>query len=142
MLVFIDESGDPGFKLTRGSTDVFVAELVAFEDAGASQATQAAIEALADRLRIRREFKFNKSRHQVRDAFFDAVRHCDFRVRSIVVQPVRRPGCGVVACSTGAGVGDDGDDQSYDSGLAADRSGARKTCRQVAPESSIERGPD
>src|SRR5262249_42504535 len=89
MLVFIDESGDPGFKLTRGSTDVFVAVLVAFENAGASQATQTAIEALADRLRIRGEFKFNKSRHEVRDAFFDAVRHCDFRVRSIVVQKAR-----------------------------------------------------
>jgi hypothetical protein len=34
----------------------------------------------------------------------------------------------MVACSTGAGIGDDGDDQSYDSGLAANRSGARKTC--------------
>ena len=31
----------------------------------------------------------------------------------------------MVACNTGAGVGDDGDDQSYDSGLAANRSGAR-----------------
>jgi hypothetical protein len=89
MLVFIDESGDPGFKLARGSTDVFVAVLVAFEDVEASQAAQAAINALAQRLKIRGEFKFNKSRHEVRDAFFDTVRHCQFRVRSIVVQKAR-----------------------------------------------------
>jgi hypothetical protein len=32
MLVFIDDSGDPGFKLDRGSTPFFVIALVIFED--------------------------------------------------------------------------------------------------------------
>jgi hypothetical protein len=32
MLVFIDESGDPGFRLEKGSSPVFVAALVAFRD--------------------------------------------------------------------------------------------------------------
>src|SRR5262249_46209606 len=57
-------------------------------------------------------------------------------------QPVRRHGCGMVACSTGAGVDDDGNDQSSDSGLAANRSGARQIGRRAASESSIERGPN
>ena len=30
MLVLIDESGDPGFKLTKGSTQHFVAAMVIF----------------------------------------------------------------------------------------------------------------
>jgi Protein of unknown function (DUF3800) len=88
MIVFIDEAGDPGFKLGRGSTDVFVVALVAFRDVAASNATQAAIEALARRLKIRDEFRFNKTRNQVRD-IFEAVRHCNFRVRSIVVRKER-----------------------------------------------------
>jgi hypothetical protein len=32
MLVFIDESGDPGFKLKKGSSPIFVVTLVAFRD--------------------------------------------------------------------------------------------------------------
>jgi hypothetical protein len=89
MLVFIDESGDPGFKLARGSTAVFVAALVAFTDADKSRATERAIAAVASRLRIASEFKFNKCRNEVRDAFFRAVRSCDFRVRAIVVKKER-----------------------------------------------------
>jgi Protein of unknown function (DUF3800) len=89
MLVFIDESGDPGFKLSRGSSDVFVAALVAFQDAERSMAAHAAIDGLARRSNLTTEFKFNKSRHIVRDAFFEAVQPCDFRVRAIVVQKER-----------------------------------------------------
>ena len=32
MLVFIDESGDAGFKLDRGSTNVFAVAMVVFDD--------------------------------------------------------------------------------------------------------------
>ena len=31
MLVFIDESGDPGFSLERGASPIFVAAMVIFE---------------------------------------------------------------------------------------------------------------
>jgi hypothetical protein len=89
MLVFIDESGDPGFKLSKGSTAAFVAALVAFSDHDQAHAAQNAIEALAVRLRIRPEFKFSKCRPEVRDAFFAAVIPFDFCVRAIVVQKER-----------------------------------------------------
>jgi hypothetical protein len=39
MLVFIDESGDPGFKLDSGSSPVFVAAMVIFADRNAARAT-------------------------------------------------------------------------------------------------------
>jgi hypothetical protein len=84
MLVFIDESGDPGFK--KGSSATFVAALVAFKDHDQARAADAAITAAADRLRVRPEFKFSKCRSEVRDAFFQAVRAFDFCVRAIVVQ--------------------------------------------------------
>src|SRR6516165_1146942 len=59
-----------------------------------------------------------------------------------VHQPVRRHDCGMVACRTRAGVGDDAGDRTHDSDLAANRNGTRKTGRQAASESSIERGPN
>jgi hypothetical protein len=86
MLVFIDESGDPGFKLAKGSTAAFVALMVAFSDAQAALDTQVAIEVLALRLGIRGEFKFSKSRPEVKDAFFKTIALQPFRVRAIVVE--------------------------------------------------------
>jgi hypothetical protein len=69
MLVFIDESGDPEFKLTKGSSATFVAVLVAFRDDRTAAATQQAIENLAVRLKIHGEFKFAKTRAALRDEF-------------------------------------------------------------------------
>ena len=86
MLVFIDESGDPGFKLARVSTEVFVAVLVAFQNSDDCNAAVQAIERLASRLCISDEFKFNKSRHEVGTLFFWAVAKCVFRIRAIVVK--------------------------------------------------------
>ena len=86
MLVFIDESGDPGFKLSKGSATVFVAVLAAFPEKEIARQTQAAIDEVARRLHISGELKFSKSRPEVRDAFFAAVRPFNFRIRAIVVQ--------------------------------------------------------
>lgn len=89
MLVFIDESGDPGFKVQRGSTPDFTAALVAFQDVEQARLTQKAIETTAARLRVFPEFKFSKCRPEIRDAFFKAVLPYDFCVRAIVVKKER-----------------------------------------------------
>jgi len=47
MLIFIDESGDPGFKVRKGSSAMFTAALVAFRDRSQAGSTHAAIEALS-----------------------------------------------------------------------------------------------
>jgi hypothetical protein len=86
MLVFIDESGDAGFKLQRGSSPYFVVALVAFRDTEQATRTIRAIDELSARLRFTQEFKFSKSRGEVRDAFFRAVMPYDFCVRAIVVE--------------------------------------------------------
>lgn len=85
MLIFIDESGDPGFKLGRGSSSHFVVSMVIFDEDEHAQSTAETIkQALAD-LKIKPEFKFNKSRNVIRDAFFEKVKSCKFRVRALVV---------------------------------------------------------
>jgi hypothetical protein len=89
MLIFIDESGDPGFKLEKGSSPIFVAALVAFRDHDQARIAEAAIEAAAVQMNIRPEFKFNKCRDDVRDAFFEVVRPFKFCVRVIVVHKDR-----------------------------------------------------
>lgn len=86
MLVFIDESGDPGFRLKQGSSPVFVAAMVIFENGAAAKETEDIIRDVMRKMDIRPEFKFNKCRPDVRDAFFSAVRNCSFRVRAIVVE--------------------------------------------------------
>lgn len=52
MLVFIDDSGDPGFKINRGSSRYFVIALVIFKDELEAEKTAVAIKEL------RRSFKF------------------------------------------------------------------------------------
>jgi hypothetical protein len=86
MLVFIDESGDPGFKVAKGSSAVFVAAMVIFQTGADAAETQVRIAASAARRLHKGEFKFSKSRGDVRDAFFEAVCGCPFSVRAIVVQ--------------------------------------------------------
>jgi len=86
MLVFIDESGDSGFKVAKGSSPIFVAAMVLFDNAQNAQATEQVIRRVMQRLRVRPEFKFNKSSKQVRDGFFQAVQSCPFSVRAIVVR--------------------------------------------------------
>ena len=86
MLVFIDESGDPGFKVARGSSPLFVAAMVVFDDRAAAARTREVVRKLLGRIHRRPEFKFNKCRNEVRDAFFKAVGRESFIVRAVVVR--------------------------------------------------------
>jgi hypothetical protein len=86
VLVFIDESGDPGFKVERGSSPVFVLAMVIFESHDVAHATEQTIRAARARLRVAKEFKFNATSDSIRRGFFDAVSGCDFRVRALVVE--------------------------------------------------------
>jgi len=86
MLVFIDESGDAGFKLDRGSSAVFAVAMVMFPDGSAAQSATTAIESVRREWPGVREFKFSKSSHDLRDAFFRGVSKESFRVRALVVE--------------------------------------------------------
>jgi len=89
MLVFIDESGDPGFDVENGASPVFVVVMVIFANVGAAGVTEQAIKACRGCTPHKPEFKFSKCTDEVRDLFFEAVRHCPFQLRAIVVQKSR-----------------------------------------------------
>jgi hypothetical protein len=85
MLVFIDESGCPGFKFTRGSDPVFGIGMVIFEGGDHARATEACIAGVRRRTGHRTEFKFSKSDNSLRDEFFAGVRDYPFSVRALIV---------------------------------------------------------
>lgn len=86
MLVFIDESGDPGFKLTKRSSPNFVTSMVIFDDHDQARACQKRISQLCGELRVKPEFKFSKLYSPYRDTFFEEISGFEFRTRSVVVQ--------------------------------------------------------
>jgi len=88
MLVFIDDSGDPGFKLDKGSSCYFVISAILFEDNLEAEKTAIAIKELKRELNFAEdvEFKFNKSRKTVREKFLSAVNPFSFKIRCIVME--------------------------------------------------------
>lgn len=86
MLVFIDDSGDPGFKLDKGSSTHFVIACVIFDDNLDAEETALKIKRLRRTLgwRDEHEFKFNKANRNIRLAFLNEIKGCKFRVRAIV----------------------------------------------------------
>lgn len=89
MLILIDESGDAGFKVAKGSTPHFVVAMVIFRDLKEAEGASTAIGQARDRLRVKPEFKFNKCANIVRDGFFEAVRPFHFTVRALVVDKAK-----------------------------------------------------
>lgn len=89
MLILIDESGDAGFKVAKGSTPHFVVVMVVFRDLHQAEEASRAIAEARERLRVKPEFKFSKCSSAVRDGFFEAVRPFRFAVRALVVDKAR-----------------------------------------------------
>ena len=88
MLVFIDDSGDPGFKVERGSTPVFVIVCVIFDDELEAEKTAVSIKELRRKLKKsdRFEFKFNKANRDLRLRFLEYAAKFKFRIRAIVFE--------------------------------------------------------
>ena len=75
MLVFIDESGDSGLKITEGSSRYFVISLVIFEDHKEAEACDQRIKLLGRELGHPQGYYFHfvDNSHAVRLKFFEAV---------------------------------------------------------------------
>lgn len=88
MLVFIDDSGDPGFKIQKGSSKCFVITLVIFDDSLEAEKTSIAIKELRRKLKVfdYYEFKFNKMNKKFRVKFIETIKSFKFRIRAIVVR--------------------------------------------------------
>jgi hypothetical protein len=75
VLVFADESGDPGAAGKTGASERFTVALVAFESAEDAQDCEARIRALRVRLGVsaRSEFRFRNDRHERRMQLLAAI---------------------------------------------------------------------
>jgi hypothetical protein len=85
MLAFIDESGDPGMKAKPGSSQYFVMAAVLFQDDSAAEACDERIAGLRRLRGGQREYKFSHTRHDERQAFFEAVVEHDFLYLAFVL---------------------------------------------------------
>jgi len=87
MLVFIDESGDPGLKLDQGSSRYFTVSLVVFEENDEALACDQKIELLKRELgwKPKSEFHFKNNSDRVRKAFLQAVAPYNFFYYGIVL---------------------------------------------------------
>ncbi|MBB4124230.1 DUF3800 domain-containing protein [Martelella radicis] len=86
MLVFVDESGDPGFKIARGSSEVFVIAMAIFHDLTEAQSASSLVRDAMIRNRVKPEWKFSKSSFDAKDDFFSSISEVDFFCRAIVVK--------------------------------------------------------
>ena len=88
MLVFIDESGDAGFKTNKGSSKFFVLALVIFDDELEAEKTTKKIFELKKKWRkpLEYEIKFNKLKESDKILFLNSVKNCKFRVRAIIIE--------------------------------------------------------
>lgn len=87
MLVFIDESGDPGLKLDRGSSRFFCIGLVIFQENDEALACDQRIELLKRELGWKKssEFHFKRNSDRVRESFLNAVAPYNFFYYGIVI---------------------------------------------------------
>ena len=87
----MDDSGDPGFKFERGSSELFVIACVIFDSPYEAEFASAGIRLLKDKMgwRQHREFKFNKTNDEQRKAFLLEMKRYDFRIRAVVVDKER-----------------------------------------------------
>ena len=89
MLVFIDDSGDTGFK--THSSPVFIIVLIIFDDNLVAEETALAIKKLRRELQFpdNVEFKYSKSRRPIQKRFLETVAKYPFRIRAIVVEKAK-----------------------------------------------------
>lgn len=90
MLVFVDESGDTGFKVGQGSSGQFTITLIVFSENEEAEAASHRIDKLRTDLglsqgRGKGEFHFNDNSNDQREAFLTAVSKFDFAVFAVVV---------------------------------------------------------
>jgi len=87
MYVFIDDSGDAGFKLESGSSQLFVIACCIFESAEHAEQTSNKVRALRNELgwSSLSEFKFSKTKLELQKRFFSRLDPDLFFIRSIVV---------------------------------------------------------
>lgn len=88
MLVFIDESGDSGFKIGKGSSRFFIIALVVFENTEAAIECDTSISALKRQLSWSpdHEFHFRRDSDKIRRSFLSTAAACRFTYHAVVIR--------------------------------------------------------
>lgn len=96
MLVFVDESGDAGMKLDKGSSEFFVVTAVLFEDVAVAQRCDDSFAELRCKIGFhdRKEFRFHDERELTRMAFLSHVKQFEFQFLSVVLNKRKLSGKG------------------------------------------------
>lgn len=96
MLAFVDEAGDPGLKLEKGSSRYFIVTLVIFEEHDEAEAADSRIGLLRRELGLQSDFEFHftETPERIKEAFFDAIVPYGFFYFSIVVNKTKLYGPG------------------------------------------------
>jgi len=91
VLVFIDESGDSGFKFDHGSSKFFIITAVIFDGNFAADACDRAIEGLRRKLGFpaQREFHFSECPDRIREEFLRCVSTEEFLYHAFVIDKQR-----------------------------------------------------
>jgi hypothetical protein len=93
MLVVVDESGDAGLKIGKGSSRFFSLALVLFEESHEVEAVDNRINQLRQELGLHKlfEFKFNRCNLRFQEAFLHAVSPYNFFFLGIVIDKSKLP---------------------------------------------------
>jgi Protein of unknown function (DUF3800) len=88
MLVYVDESGDPGMDFAHGSSQFFVVTAVTFQQESHAQECEARLNKLRKSVGLPEhvELRFSKSRASIRKRILQGVASCDFFYRSVVIK--------------------------------------------------------
>lgn len=83
--VYLDDSGDGGFKFGSGSSSHLVMAACVFHSPEDLSAAVQMIEDCASRNRLSREFKYSRTADRFKDCFFSCVAPATFSVRAIII---------------------------------------------------------
>ncbi|HEY9162140.1 MAG TPA: DUF3800 domain-containing protein [Desulfomonilia bacterium] len=88
MLVFLDESGDTGLKIEKGSSAIFIIVLVIFEDEEEADSADKAIQKLRHSLGFSdaHEFHFTSTKPGIKKKFFETIARHNFTYHGVVIQ--------------------------------------------------------
>ncbi|NCN87490.1 MAG: DUF3800 domain-containing protein [Candidatus Pacebacteria bacterium] len=91
MKIFIDESGDPGFKIEEGSSRFFVVALIIFEEEAEENRARTALDNLKKEWQEKDtfEFKFSKMSIKERKEVLEVAMQAKFKIRAVVFDKVR-----------------------------------------------------
>ena len=88
MLIFMDESGDTGFKFSKNSSKYFVLTVIIFDNLESAEKANDTIKELRKELKLPENFEFKFSTNTsdlIKTKFLQKLSHHDFIYRSIVI---------------------------------------------------------